>query len=134
MAPSPSHRLYLPLGRRNTPSLTEPLVPGGPLTSLLGTRDCQGYVEPCEFGEGDGHYDKIDELSFGLMFHGFDYPDETGNNELHSRFWHAILRKGVLEFPRPEECEIRRFVRKMIPKGFSLGENVLPVEQEEVLL
>lgn len=110
------------------------LEKGGRQDIFLGTRDCQGYVEPCAFGEGKGHYDEIDELSFGLMFHGFDYPDETGINELHSRFWHAAMRKGILEFPRPEGCVARRFVRNMIPKEFGLGENVLPVEQEEALL
>jgi len=107
---------------------------GGRQDIFLGTRDCQGYVEPCEFGEGRGAYNDIDELSFGLMFHGFDYPDETGVNELHARFWHAIMRKGILEFPRPEECDVRRFIRKMIPKKFGLNENVLPVEQEEAKL
>ena len=110
------------------------LEKGGRQDIFLGTRDCQGYVEPCEFGTGQGHYDDIDELSFGLMFHGFDYPDETGVNELHGRFWQAVMRNGVLDFPRPEECEIRRFVRKMIPKKFGLNENVLPVEQEEAML
>jgi CRISPR-associated protein Cas5d len=110
------------------------LEKGGRQDIFLGTRDCQGYVEPCEFGEGESHYDEIDELGFGLMFHGFDYPDETGADELHSRFWHATMRKGVLEFPRPEECEIRRFIRKMIPKEFGIGENILPVEKVEALL
>lgn len=112
------------------------LEKGGRQDIFLGTRDCQGYVEPCTFGEGDGAYDDIDELAFGLMFHGFDYPDETGINELHSRFWHAVMKKGVLEYPRPEECQpdLRRFIRKMKPKQFGLGENVLPVEEEEDLL
>lgn len=110
------------------------LEKGGRQDVFLGVRDCQAYITPCEFGEGTGAYDDIDELSFGLMFHGFDYPDETGKHELHSRFWHATMRHGVLEFPRPEACEIRRFIRKMIPKGFGLGENVLSVEQEEALL
>jgi CRISPR-associated protein Cas5d len=44
------------------------------------------------------------------------------------------MHKGVLEYPRPEECEANRFIRKMIPKKFGLGENVLAVEQEEALL
>lgn len=114
--------------------LTRVLDTGGRQDIFLGTRDCQGYVEPCVFGEGESPYDSIDELSFGLMFHGFDYPDETGKNELHSRFWHALMRKGLIEFPRPEACEVRRFVRKMIPKEFGLEKNVLPVEQEEARL
>lgn len=95
------------------------LEKGGRQDIFLGTRDCQGYVEPCVFGEGEGAYDHIDELSFGLMFHGFDYPDETGIDELHSRFWYATLKHGVLEFPKPEQCTVRRFVRAMSVKNFS---------------
>ncbi len=48
---------------------------GGRRDVFLGTRECQGYVEPCKFGE-KGFYDDYGEMSFGLMFHGFDYPDE----------------------------------------------------------
>ncbi len=107
---------------------------GGRQDIFLGTRDCQAYVEPCEFGEGKGAYDEIDELGFGLMFHGFDYPDETGKDELHSRFWNPTLKKGILEFPRPEECKISRFIRPMLPKQFNEGENILSVKAEEALL
>lgn len=110
------------------------LEKGGRQDIFLGTRDCQGYVEPCEFGQNPSAYDKTDELSFGLMFHGFDYPDETGKEEFCSRFWRATMRNGILEYPRPDECEIKRFVRKMIPKKFGLGNNVLPVDQEEALI
>ena len=110
------------------------LEKGGRQDIFLGTRDCQGYVEPCVFGEGEGAYDQIDELCFGLMFHGFDYPDETGVDELNSRFWNATLKHGVLEFPRPEGCTIRRFVRAMNAKDFLLGENLLAVEEEGMQL
>jgi len=110
------------------------LEKGGRQDVFLGVRDCQAYIEPCQFGDGDGAYDDIDELGFGLMFHGFDYPDETGKDQLVSRFWYATMRRGVLEFPRPEECGVRRFIRKMTPKEFGLGENILPVEKEEALL
>lgn len=107
---------------------------GGRQDVFLGVRDCPGYVEPCEFGEGQGDYDGIPELSFGLMFHGFDYPDETGGNSLASRFWQAVMRKGVVDFPRPEDCPHRRVVREMTPKKFQLRKNLLPVEQEEAAL
>ena len=106
---------------------------GGRQDIFLGTRDCQGYVEPCEFGDGASPYDNIPELSFGLMFHGFDYPDETGKNELASRFWTAVMRNGIIAFPRPEACEVRRFVRAMSPKEFEISRNLKPVAQEEVL-
>lgn len=110
------------------------LEKGGRQDIFLGTRDCQGYVEPCDFNDGEGAYDNLDELGFGLMFHSFDYPDETGKNELASRFWHAVMKKGVLYFPRPDACDRRRFIREMVPKSFGLEENILPVEKEEVLL
>ena len=107
---------------------------GGRQDVFLGTRDCQGYVEPCVLGEGGSSYDNTPELSFGLMFHGFDYPDETGSNELRSRFWRAVMRNGILTFPRPEECAVERFVRAMSSKQFEIEGNLQPVEQEEVLL
>lgn len=66
------------------------LARGGRQDIFLGTRDCQGYVEPCEFGSGEGAYDKEKlgehNLDFGLMFHSFAYPEETGKHELLSRF------------------------------------------------
>ncbi|NOT68711.1 MAG: type I-C CRISPR-associated protein Cas5 [Methylophilaceae bacterium] len=110
------------------------LEKGGRQDIFLGTRDCQGYVEPCEFGSGESAYDSTDELGFGMMFHGFDYPDETGSKELHSRFWRAAMKTGILEFPRPEVCDIRRFVRPMDAKAFGIGTNLLSVLDEEEAL
>ncbi len=107
---------------------------GGRQDVFLGTRDCQGYVEPCAFGSGSGAFDDIDEVAFGLMFHGFDYPDETGRPELHSRFFNPKLRKGVIEFPRPEQCEVRRFIRQMQPKVFEQGRNFVGLDEQELSL
>jgi CRISPR-associated protein (Cas_Csd1)/CRISPR-associated protein (Cas_Cas5) len=64
---------------------------GGRQDIFLGTRDCQGYVEPCDFGSGKGAYDDAGELQYGLMFHSFDYPDETGENKLASNFWEQVV-------------------------------------------
>ena len=48
------------------------------------------------------------------MFHGFDYPDSIGKKELHSRFWHAVIRNGIVDYPDPRAPGIiRRFVREM---------------------
>ena len=114
--------------------LKRTLEKGGRQDIFLGTRDCQGYVEPCEFGEGEGAYDGLDELAFGLMFHSFAYPDETGIEELHSCFWQATLKQGILEYPRPEACEVRRFVRPMSSKKFGICTNLLAVADDEVEL
>jgi len=105
---------------------------GGRQDVFLGTRDCQGYVEPCEFGEGDGAYDADDEIGYSLMFHGFDYPDETGKNELIARFWRPTMRKGVIRFDCPDACpeNLRKYVRQMTPKQFGRGDNVKGVEIE----
>jgi CRISPR-associated protein Cas5d len=86
---------------------------GGRRDIFLGARECQGYVEPCNFGEGDGFYDNVDELGYDLMFHGFDYPDETGEEKLISRFWRPKMIHGVVEFERSENCKIRKFVKPM---------------------
>lgn len=88
---------------------------GGRRDVFLGTRECQGYVEPCEFGEGKSFYDNYGEMAFGLMFHGFDYPDENKPGEFWARFWRAKMIDGVIEFPKPDDPKeiIRKFVRPM---------------------
>jgi CRISPR-associated protein Cas5d len=96
------------------------LLRGGRQDIFLGTRECQGYVEPCEFGSGTGYYDDLDEAAFGVMFHGFDYPDETGEQLLGSRFWEPAMEHGVIRFPRPDACELRRPIRQMTAKRFEV--------------
>lgn len=103
---------------------------GGRQDIFLGTRDCQGYAEPCEFGSGAGHYDDAGELAFGLMFHGFDYPDETGEDKLHARFWRPTMVNGVIRFNRPESCSVRKFVREMTKKTFATNQTQRSVEAE----
>lgn len=83
------------------------------------------------FGEGEGAYDNIDELGFGLMFHSFGYPDETGNNELTSRFWHGVMKNGVIDYPHVSACPVTRHVRKMNAKSFELEHNIHSAEQTE---
>lgn len=87
---------------------------GGRRDVFLGTRECQGYVSPCEFGEDEGFYDNYPgEMSFGLMFHGFDYPDEGKPGEFWARFWEPKMDKGVIQFIHPKDCKVRKFVRTM---------------------
>ena len=107
---------------------------GGRQDIFLGTRDCQGYVEPCPFGSGRSELDSTGELDYGLMFHGFDYPDEQGGGDLHARFWRPTMVDGVIRFTRPEGCANRKFVRSMAVKRFGLGENQLDVDAQAVAL
>ena len=108
---------------------------GGRQDIFLGTRDCQGYVEACEFGSDKGEYDDAGQLAFGVMFHGFDYPDETGTGELHARFWRQTMVDGKISFDRPESSSMmRKFVRPMNVKPFGLGKNLQDVIEEEMRL
>lgn len=95
---------------------------GGRRDIFLGTRECQGYVEPCTFGEGNGAYDDIPELSFGLMYHGITYADEAYSEETRGRmtanFWYPVMRKGVIEFLPPEKCPLHKLLREMQMKTF----------------
>jgi CRISPR-associated protein Cas5d len=107
---------------------------GGRQDIFLGTRDCQAYVEACEFGSGTGELDAAGELAFGLMFHGFDYPDETGDGKLHARFWRPTMVNGVVRFLRPQDCTERKFVRAMTVKPFRLHQDVQQVEAEAIAM
>lgn len=100
---------------------------GGRRDIFLGTRECQGYVVPCKFGEGEGHYDNIQELAFGLMYHGITYADEAFSEEtkncMTARFWYPKMQNGVISFPRPEKCPLYKKLRSMEMKSFSEREN-----------
>lgn len=95
---------------------------GGRRDVFLGTRECQGYVTPCVFGEGKGAYDDLQELAFGLMVHGITYPDEAYSEETQGkmtiRYWQPVMKKGIITFPRPEDCPLQRAVREMTMKPF----------------
>lgn len=103
---------------------------GGRRDIFLGTRECQGYVEPCKFEDNKGYYDDIPEISFGLMFHSFSYPEESNNNKLQSKFWSAKMKNGIVEFPRPDECSISKFVRAMQPVKFIPMKNFSGLKEE----
>lgn len=105
---------------------------GGRRDIFLGTRECQGYVESCVFGEGKSFYDNYGELDFGVMFHGYDYPDETGNDEFVVRLWRAKMKNGFIEFPMPKDCDskFRRFIRKMTAKEFENNCNFLRIDED----
>ena len=112
------------------------IIQGGRRDVFLGTRECQAYVEPCVFGEGEGFYDTYGTIDFGIMFHGFDYPDETGKNELVVRLWKQSMINGLIEFADPREMEMRRTVQKYGAKyqfkKFTVGKNFSLEEEGDV--
>lgn len=121
------------------------LARGGRRDIFLGVRECQGYVRPCPFDEGEGEYDKSGKLNFGNMFHGYTYPDEAGlsaTGEVFSvpekekgfrvrRFFDAEMENGVIHFPPPEKCKKREPEKRMSTKKFLIGQTVeLPSDEE----
>lgn len=105
---------------------------GGRRDIFLGTRECQGYVEPCVFGEGNSEYQGMD-LSFGIMVHGITYPDEAVREEekgkMTVRLWNAYMKDGVIRFPRPEECGIRQVLRNAKQKDFIYQKNFIGLKE-----
>lgn len=108
---------------------------GGRRDIFLGTRECQAYIEPCRFGEGTGFYDGYGETNFGVMVHGFDYPDETGRDMLGVRLWRVKMVDGIIKFIPPEECdpEMCKNVRPMTIKRFGAKyRNFTGLEEESL--
>ena len=95
---------------------------GGRRDIFLGTRECQGYVEPCVFSESEGAYDDVEELAFGLMYHGITYADEAYSEETKGKMtvnmWYPVMKNGVIRFPRPEDCPVHKTIRDMEIKPF----------------
>lgn len=94
---------------------------GGRRDIFLGTRECQGYVEACTFGEGIGAYDQYGEMPLGVMFHGFTYPDENPQHQMIARFWKPIMKDGIISFIRPDACTIQRPLLTGTPKVFDFS-------------
>lgn len=107
---------------------------GGFQDIFLGTRDCQGYVEPCLFGEDTSYYDNIDEVSYGLMFHSFGYPDETGEEKLVARLWRPVMKNGIISFANVSDPSlIIKDIRPMKAKVFGEKLKGIDVEHKENL-
>ena len=108
---------------------------GGRRDIFLGTRECQGYVEPCSFDEEKGYYDDTD-LSFGIMVHGITYPDEQvgadgERAEMTVRLWNPVMRKGIIKFIRPEDCTINRYLGERSIRKFTEGVNFSGLKEFE---
>lgn len=102
------------------------ILRGGRRDVFLGTRECQAYVEPCVFGEGEGYYDDLPQLSFGVMYHGMTYADEAYSDETRGKMtvnlWRPVMEKGIIRFPRPEDCPMHKPIRDMKMKTFGVAQ------------
>jgi CRISPR-associated protein Cas5d len=101
------------------------LVQGGRRDIFLGTRECQGYVEPCSFGSDEGFYDGYGEMSLGYMFYGFSYPDENSEHNFIAKFWRPVMDDGVITFARPDAPSLDYNVirEQQTVKNFVIGDN-----------
>ena len=95
---------------------------GGRRDIFLGTRECQGYVEPCHFGDEVGAYDSINHLQFGLMYHGITYADEAYSEDTKEmmtvNLWYPEMKNGVIEYVRPSDCPLHKPIHEMKIKKF----------------
>lgn len=99
--------------------LKRSLKVGGRRDIFLGARECQAYVEPREFGKGKSFYDNYGgDIHFGTMVHGINYPDETGRDQMEVRLWNPVMKNGVIELIRPDQCTQTRTITDMTPKHF----------------
>ncbi len=100
---------------------------GGRRDIFLGTRECQGYVEPCVFGSGSGYYDDLPQLAFGTMLHGFTYADEAYDEATQGKmtvnFWQPVMENGIICFPRPQDCPLHKPIHEMQIKPFGEERN-----------
>lgn len=92
---------------------------GGRRDIFLGTRECQGYVSNVDFNIEKSYYEKINEMDFGLMVHGINYPDENKDEIFGVRLFRPTMKNGIIEFKRPEEVEIIKNLRKYKKKEFN---------------
>lgn len=93
--------------------LKRSLEKGGRRDIYLGARECQGYVEPCDYDAEISSYQNVNELNFGTMVHGISYPDETGRQNMEVRLWNQKMENGIIKFCRPEECTL---IRELSPR------------------
>lgn len=107
---------------------------GGRLPVYLGTSDCAALVEPCKFGEGEGYYDNFNK-DFGIMFHGTTFASEAirpeDKDKLTVRFWNAQMKNGIIDFIRPEDCPIQRYVRDDFVYPFGEDKEVVDIDAIE---
>ena len=56
------------------------------------------------------------------MYHGITYADEAKLPEdigkMTVRLWTPVMKDGVIDFIRPEECELKRHIKAMPIKVF----------------
>lgn len=100
---------------------------GGRRDIFLGMRECQGYVEPCQFDEVTSYYEGID-LDFSTMLHSLSYPSQSGRHQLEALLWEPQMKNGVISCIPQSACTKRKHVADYALKEFIIGQNMESVE------
>lgn len=107
--------------RKHYSIFAKELLRGGKLPVFLGKSECVGDVWYEKFSEGKGAYDEVNQLNFGWMYHGLTYADEQTQEDyqglLTIESGNVVMRNGVIEFKKPEECT-HQIVRRQDMKKF----------------
>lgn len=101
---------------------------GGRRPIFLGVSECMGYIEKLDKNEYEndiGYYDETN-LSFGLMFNGFIYPNKN-EEKLKSTFTHIEMKKGRISFIKAEECKI---INELNGYNFKISNKIKSVDEE----
>ncbi|WP_195854411.1 type I-C CRISPR-associated protein Cas5c [Aerococcus tenax] len=116
---------------------------GGRRSIFLGTSECMGFVE--RLSEKDYYetaresYYKQSNVSYGIMFHSFTYPDEQIGNEaeddlkLYSNYTPIQMKKGKISFCRPEDCQMQQVVNNYHFKTFNEANMILVDEEYQAM-
>ena len=109
------------------------LKKGGKRDIFLGKRECVGFAKECDFDSVESYYKDRREVDFGVMFHSFIYPNQD-NDKLIANLSHIVMKNGIIEFERPQDCKISRVVREMEYVPTRLSEDFVDrqILQEEV--
>lgn len=107
---------------------------GGRRDVFLGTRECIAYIERIserDFEETKSCYEG-ENISFGIMFHSFVYPDESYDDNtkdsLTSNFSSIVMTDGRIRFIEPKECEIKHRLGDYTIKNFN-KDNFMSVDE-----
>lgn len=100
---------------------------GGRRDVFLGTRECQAYVEPCDFDKVKSHYDGIN-LQFPPMLHSLNYPSQSGKEYIEALFWSPKMENGVLQVISKAACTMRKQATNYSIKPFEIGKNMQSVD------
>ena len=63
-------------------------------------------------------------MTFGLMFHSYQYPEQSADEKLRALFFYPQMKHGIIEFPQQQTCPIQIDLRVMKEeKLFIPGQN-----------